>query len=166
MLIVLPALGAAAYMQMAMAVGGEESGAIPELIPSSTTASSVIMHSSLLASLGRSADYLETYRTQLYSLRNHYHVAALKESAAHFLMQTLMFSAFGIAFYVGAILVDDGTCSVDGMVQAVFGLIFCACTVSIRHSSQFSLFTRPALLPVDLPSLFGQPLLVLACSSP
>jgi len=135
MLIIIPALGAAAAMQMATAVGGEEAGAIPELEPSNELASNIIMNSELISSLGRSAEYLAEYCAVLSPrLPEYYRKAALKAAAANFAMQLLMFSAFGIAFYVGAILVDDGTCSIDGMTTAVLGLIFCAYVAGMQAS--------------------------------
>ena len=54
------------------------------------------MHSQLLASLGRSADYFDRYQDSAHALTAVYHKGAIKEAAANFVMQLVMFSCFGI----------------------------------------------------------------------
>jgi hypothetical protein len=96
MMVVMPILGTTAMMQMTLAIGGEESGSIPELEPSTQAAATIIMHSQLLASLGRSADYFDRYQDSVHALTAVYHKGAIKEAAANFVMQLVMFSCFGI----------------------------------------------------------------------
>eukprot|EP00038_Savillea_parva_P019811 m.28999 g.28999 ORF g.28999 m.28999 type:complete len:1394 (-) comp4565_c0_seq1:3501-7682(-) len=134
MMVALPALGFAAYFQSITAVGGEDAGAIPELQPSSDIASTIIMNSELLATLGRSADYLEKYCNELDNLRLHYAKASIKAGFAHFMMQSLMFFIFGIAFYIGALFVNDGVCTMDGMLRSILGLVFCAYVSGMQAS--------------------------------
>jgi len=54
------------------------------------------MHSQLLASLGRSADYFDRYQDSVHALTAVYHKGAIKEAAANFVMQLVVFSCFGI----------------------------------------------------------------------
>lgn len=130
-LLCVPLLIVGFAIEMTVTFQSEEKSSSDIAQESSTVAAVMFSSSKTLTALGRSFDYLDKYREALAPAEAMFRKQAWGVAVAGFITQFTLFGVFGLAFWYGAVQVQDGNCTFEEMFIAVSGVLFCGLSASM-----------------------------------